>query len=45
MIENDEMVYAGPLESAPDHEGRLILLHPADFARLAGDAAHGGMLS
>ena len=46
IIDRDEMVYAGPLESAPEPEGRLLLLHPDDFARLSGNVvAHGGMHS
>ena len=46
LIEDCEMVYAGPLANAPGIEGRLILLNPDDFARLRGDfGANGGLLS
>jgi hypothetical protein len=34
VIENDEMIYAGPLASAPETDGSLFLLHPHDFSRL-----------
>jgi hypothetical protein len=41
MIEDHEMVYAGPLGNAPEPEGKIVLLHPADFARLAADHGEG----
>jgi hypothetical protein len=38
MIENDEIVYAGPIEGCdrPDVVGKMVLLHPDDFAKLKG---------
>ena len=37
MIEESAIVYAGPLNHAarPDADGKVILLHPEDFAQLA----------
>ncbi len=35
MIAGSEIVYAGPLQDAPEADGRLILLNAADFATLA----------
>jgi len=36
MIAESSIVYAGPLNHAarPDAEGKMILLHPEDFAQL-----------
>ena len=36
MIEHSEIVYAGPLCGAlrPDAAGKVVLLHPEDFAKL-----------
>lgn len=36
MIEDSSIVYAGPLYGAarPDADGKVILLHPDDFAQL-----------
>ena len=34
MIEDSEIFYAGPLRSAPDAEGKMVLLNPCDFAKL-----------
>ena len=36
MLENDSLVYAGPLCDArrPDPAGKVTLLHPDDFAKL-----------
>lgn len=36
MIEDDALVYAGPIQSAPEADGKVVLLHPDDFARFAG---------
>ena len=36
MISDDEIVYAGPLKIAPDAAGKVVLLHPDDFAKLKG---------
>lgn len=37
MLAEHEIVYAGPLDAAqrPDAAGKVILLHPDDFATLA----------
>lgn len=35
MIADSEIVYAGPLQDAPEADGKLILLNAADFATLA----------
>lgn len=35
MIEESEMVYAGPLKLAPDPGGKTLLLSAHDFARLS----------
>jgi hypothetical protein len=34
MLENHEMVYAGPLATSPEAAGKIVLLHPDDFAKL-----------
>jgi hypothetical protein len=34
LLDNHELVYAGPLNVAPDAAGKVILLHPEDFGRL-----------
>jgi hypothetical protein len=38
MIEDDEIVYAGPIKGCDKHDiaGKLLLLHPDDFAKLKG---------
>lgn len=34
IFAEDELVYAGPLESRPDADGKLVFVNTADFARL-----------
>jgi hypothetical protein len=34
MLVDNMIVYAGPLKKAPSSEGKLVLLHPDDFAKL-----------
>ena len=35
MIQDAQIVYAGPLRTAPDAAGRMVLLSPTDFADLS----------
>jgi hypothetical protein len=35
MIEESEIVYAGPIRLAPDASGKMLLLSADDFARLS----------
>jgi hypothetical protein len=41
MIEDDRIVYAGPIKGAPNTAGRMVLLNPADFDKLEAAAARG----
>jgi hypothetical protein len=34
MLVDDEIVYAGPIKQAPSAEGKLVLMHADDFAKL-----------
>jgi hypothetical protein len=34
MLVESKIVYAGPINAAPTSEGKLVLLHPDDFAKL-----------
>lgn len=34
MLQDRELVYAGPLSKMPEAEGRMVLLSAVDFARL-----------
>lgn len=34
MLRDDQIVYAGPIKSAPDVTGSLMLLNAADFEKL-----------
>ena len=34
MICDDEIVYAGPLKTAPNADGKMVLLSADDFAKL-----------
>jgi hypothetical protein len=34
MLVDKKIVYAGPIKAAPTSEGKLVLLHPDDFAKL-----------
>jgi hypothetical protein len=34
MLVDNKIVYAGPIKAAPTSEGKLVLLHPDDFAKL-----------
>jgi hypothetical protein len=34
MLQDRELVYAGPLAKMPEAEGRVVLLSASDFARL-----------
>jgi hypothetical protein len=34
MLVDNKIVYAGPIKGAPTSEGKLVLLHPDDFAKL-----------
>jgi hypothetical protein len=34
MLVDNKIVYAGPIRAAPTSEGKLVLLHPDDFAKL-----------
>jgi hypothetical protein len=34
MIRESQIFYAGPLRRAPDAAGKIVLLHPDDFAKL-----------
>ena len=42
MIEDNQIVYAGPLEGIPDGTGKVMLLSGPDFTRLTRDfGSHG----
>jgi hypothetical protein len=34
MLVDNKIVYAGPIKAAPTPEGKLVMLHPDDFAKL-----------
>lgn len=34
MIENNQIIYAGPLGRAPNATGKMVLMNATDFARL-----------
>jgi hypothetical protein len=34
MIRESQICYAGPLQCSPDAAGKMVLLHPDDFAKL-----------
>jgi hypothetical protein len=42
MIEDNEIVYAGPLEGVPEGSGKVMLLSNHDFARLNLDFSGSG---
>ena len=41
MLVDEQIVYAGPLKGAPPADGKFILLHNDDFAKLKASVEKG----